>query len=151
MVCHNLPPVFRLSFPPPCIKPFDIDPNVELTSDSSNMNYTPVFLCHAQLYTLAERYDIPPLKQLALHKLHSALVNFELHPHRGGDISQLIEYVYRKTPERKDTETEPLRNLVAHYVACELEQLTGSKEFSQVLEQGGDFVKDLFRKVVLRF
>ncbi len=48
-------------------------------NDESEKDFTQVFLKHAHLYVLAEKYKIEHLKKLILHKIHKTLVSFTLH------------------------------------------------------------------------
>lgn len=82
-----------------------IRPNKILAED-----YTPIFLGHAQLYVLAEKWDIKPLKALVLSKLHAILYEYKPYKARYGDIIKLIRYTYKHTPCRK--RMDPLRELV---------------------------------------
>ncbi|KAL9129114.1 MAG: hypothetical protein Q9175_007385 [Cornicularia normoerica] len=62
-------------------------------------NYTDVFLSHAQLYVFAEKYDVQPLKVLALEELHATLAIHTLYLERTGDIIALLRYIYRNTSQ----------------------------------------------------
>ena len=52
-------------------------------------DYTNVFLSHAHVYVFAEKFDIQPLKRLALKSLHQTLAIFTLWPECVGDIAAL--------------------------------------------------------------
>ncbi len=82
-----------------------IRPNKSLAED-----YTPIFLGHAQLYVLAEKWDVKPLKALVLSKLHAILYEYKPYEARYRDIIKLIRYTYKHTPCRK--RMDPLRELV---------------------------------------
>lgn len=60
----------------------------------ANEDYTEVFLSHARLYVFADKYDIQPLKTLALEELHDKLATYTLYRGRTGDILALLRYVY---------------------------------------------------------
>lgn len=116
-----------------------IRPNKSVTE-----NYTPVFLAHAQLYVLAEKYGVHDLKQLALYKLHKTLCCFKLYKARIADVVELARYSYsdENTQDRTDGEEE-LRSLVVHYIVSELHSFKTSVEFLELVEDGGAFSRDL--------
>ena len=70
-------------------------------NETSNEDYSPVFLCHARLYVLAEKYDIEALKASTLHKLHKTLCCYSPYEARNGDIVELARYAYQNTPTRE--------------------------------------------------
>lgn len=67
-----------------------------------------VFLSHARIYVFAEKYDIQPLKALAIHQLHKSLAAFTLYKNRIGDIVALLRYSYANTADLENG-TEQLR------------------------------------------
>ena len=85
-------------------------------------DYTEVFLGHAYLYVFADKYDIQPLKILALEELHATLAKFTLYPQRVKDVITLLRYVYSNAPEQKNA-TEDMRTLMKEYVECELDTI----------------------------
>ncbi len=110
-------------------------------NESSTEDYTPVFVGHAQLYVLAEIWDIKPLKALVLSKLHATLCEYKPYEARYGDVVELIRYTYEHTPCRK--RMDPLRGLVTQYVAHEQTQIAGSEPCLELIESGGPFARDL--------
>ncbi|KAK7192692.1 hypothetical protein DPSP01_006880 [Paraphaeosphaeria sporulosa] len=111
-------------------------------------NFTPVFLAYARLYCFAEMRLIHGLKASTLHKLHFALSSFTLYPERIGDVVELARYTYENTPNRRaDGTVDELRNLVVDYVACESAEIGKSNAFKELLEEGGEFVSDLWNVV----
>jgi hypothetical protein len=125
-----------------------IDATIEackpVRNKSHNENYLPVFLGHAKLYVFADKYNIQPLRLLALKKLHQTLTIFNLYAERVGDIVGLVKFTYENTVER--VVTEELRDLVVGYVVSELEKISG-EEFDHLIREGGDFVVDFWHKV----
>lgn len=124
--------------------PFSCRENREPCED-----YTDVFLCHARLYVFADKWDIGPLKQLSLYKLHQTLSVFTLYKKRVGDIVTLIRYSYENTPHLSSTE-DPLRSLLIHYATCVVEALVQSPEFKALLEEARELASDLMVKMVDR-
>ncbi|KAG9660756.1 hypothetical protein KCU64_g2997, partial [Aureobasidium melanogenum] len=74
-------------------------------------DYREVFLCHAQLYVFADKYDIQPLAKLSLSKLGHTLADFNVFEERREDIVELLQYCYANTAERVGTK-DSLRVLV---------------------------------------
>lgn len=64
---------------------------------------------------------------------------------------KLVEFAYsnENTPDLDDG-VDALRELVTHYVTCELEILIGALEFLALLEQLGHFSRDLIRMMMKR-
>lgn len=124
--------------------PFHPRKNLETCED-----YKDVFLCHARLYVFAEKYDIAPLKELSLNKLHKTLSVFTLYKERVGDIVDLMRYSYANTVHRSPSD-DPLRSLVIHYAACEVENLVPNSEFKALLEEPGELASDLVVKMINR-
>ncbi|EWC44339.1 hypothetical protein DRE_01165 [Drechslerella stenobrocha 248] len=140
------------------------------SGDMTTHDFTNVFITLAGLYVLAEKYNIQYLKHLALSDLSNQLKeSFELIPSRRGDIVELIRYTYNNTYEPKqdtrsrEVKEEGLRSLVSNYAALNLNGLrarrglglgstyTGSElgGFDELITDGGDFIKDLVRKVAI--
>ncbi|KAI9777302.1 MAG: hypothetical protein M1816_004801 [Peltula sp. TS41687] len=112
-------------------------------------NYTDVFLCHARLYVFAVMYDIEPLRNLCLHKLQRTLAKFTLFRERVGDIVELLRYAYDNTSDR-DGQTDGLRSLLAHYAACQVEDLARSDNFELLFGGDGSFARDLVQYMLKR-
>lgn len=107
-------------------------------------DYSEVFLGHARMYVFAEKYDIQPLKTLALLKLHNTLSIFTLFPERVGDITTLLKYVYANTAEAVDG-TEDIRTMLAHYIGCEMEMLIKEGEIKDLMLDNGDMLGDFLK------
>ena len=67
--------------------------------ESEPEDYTDILISHERVDIFAEKYDIQPLKALALDKLQGTLDSFWLYPERTGNISTLLKYVYANTGE----------------------------------------------------
>ncbi len=110
-----------------------------------SMSFALLFLTHARLYTLADMRMIYPLKELALHKLHKALIKFELHPQRLGDVVELARYAYDHGEDRSaDGRIDALRDMIVNYVACEMKVLGKHAEFRDLMDSGGEFAGDFW-------
>lgn len=105
-------------------------------------DYTGVFLCHAKLYIMADTYDIPALKQLSLHRLHSTLKEFTLYPSRMNDIVALAKYVFENTvPEDK------IRDMITLYYACIVEDARKQDGLKSLIDEIPDFAFGLINKM----
>jgi hypothetical protein len=105
-------------------------------------DYTGVFLCHAKLYVLGDKYDIPPLRQLALHRLHATLKEFTLYPSRMDDIATLAKYVFENTvPEDK------IRDMITLYYACIVEDASKHDGLKSLIDEIPDFGFGLISKM----
>ncbi|ROW03631.1 hypothetical protein VPNG_07196 [Cytospora leucostoma] len=105
-------------------------------------NYTKVFLCHAQLYVLGDKYDIPSLRKLALHRLHATLKCFTLYPSRFDDIATLAKYVFENTvPDDK------IRTMITHYYACIVEDASKHDGLESLIDENPDFAFGLISRM----
>lgn len=103
-----------------------------------------IFVHHAQVYVLADRYGITRLMDVSFHKLHQALVEYVVSENRLHDIVALLRFCFAElVPER-------LRQLVVHYAACKVEELWKSEEFQELLEEYGSLSKALVGSMLLR-
>ncbi|KAA6407795.1 MAG: hypothetical protein FRX48_08146 [Lasallia pustulata] len=115
-----------------------------------NEDYTEVFLSHARLYVFAEKYDIQPLKTLALEELHSTLAIYTLYSGRTGDIIALLRYIYANTGV-STRGGDTLRTLLRDYVGCEMSILMKDGEFKDLMiEDGGPLLEDFMKMVAKR-
>lgn len=112
-------------------------------------DYREVFLCHAQLYVFADKYDIQPLAKLSLSKLGHTLADFNVFEERREDIVELLQYCYANTAERVGTK-DSLRVLVIKYVACIVERLKGSEGFHSLLGEANSISLDLIIELCKR-
>jgi hypothetical protein len=127
-------------------------PNIDLSDQSlpkensaPNQNFTPILLAHARLYTFADMRLIHPLKNLALHKLHATLLNFQLYEQRVCDVVELARYAYDNGVDRGvKGELNELRQLVVEYMVCEVDTIGKHQAFQVLMEDGGEFVTDFW-------
>lgn len=116
-------------------------------NQTSSENYSDVFLSHARLYVFTEKYDIQPLKALALDELHAILAVFHLYPDRTGDIVDLLRYVYAYTGEPREG-IEDMRTLMTQYISYEMDTLMGDQDFRDLMiEDGGPLLGDFMAMV----
>ena len=108
---------------------------------SSAEDYTEVFLSHARVYVFAEKFDIQPLKRLALKILHETLTIFHLYPQRVNDIVALIRFGYNETcaPVKG---SEPMRDMLKHLMSVYTSVLSEGKDFRDLLEEDRDVLDD---------
>lgn len=116
-------------------------PPAPRSNKGSEEDYSGVFLCHAKLYVFAEKYDIQPLKKLALKKLHQTLAIFTLYMERVGDITTLLKYVYANTSESKP-DVDDIRSMLAHYIGFEMETLHKEGEIKEMLSENNEMLDD---------
>ena len=128
-------------------KKFDLW-NLDSARSSPQMDYETTLLAHAKLYTMANCFLLAELRNLALQQLQICLIALD-HPSPDSqvvsNITTLIQYVYANTVRLKKKE-EPMRKLVATYVASQFTALRGN-DFMQLLIEGGDVVDDVLTKL----
>ncbi|KAL1640204.1 hypothetical protein SLS58_007155 [Diplodia intermedia] len=130
--------------PPPPPLPFLVEPAPGLNR-SPSMNYTQTFACHISVYHFAETYLVWGLKELAEQKLSEALEGFQCFPERTGDICHITRLVYNH--EDGDTHPSPLHSIISDYATNNFNTLTASKNFKDLLAEGGSFPPDVCSKV----
>lgn len=108
----------------------------------SSEEYSEVFLSHARLYTLADKYDIPELRKLSLHKIYVSLKEFILYPSRIGDVVSLASYSFENT-----IAGDMLRNVLVDYCACILEDMLENEGFKNLVDTSPDFAFELIKKL----
>lgn len=124
------------AFPSPTIL------HVPRKNTDSSEEYSEVFLSHARLYTLADKYGIPELRKLSLHKIYVSLKEFILYPNRIGDIVNLASYSFENT-----IAGDRLRNLLVDYCACILEDMLEDEGFKNLVDISPDFAFELIKKL----
>ncbi|KAI9823588.1 MAG: hypothetical protein M1832_002369 [Thelocarpon impressellum] len=131
------------SYPPGPIVSLDSSPKNTADEDDA-----PLLISHARLYVLADRYDVPVLEVLTLHKLHAILCAFSP-PDAGriNDVVELARYAYANTPTYENG-TDELRHLVSSYIAFRPGKLARSPEVLRLLEEGGSLPSDLVNKIL---
>jgi len=119
-----------------------------LPNQQSNEDYTEVFLCHARLYVFADKYDVQPLRALALEELQATLAIFTLYLERTADVITLLRYVYTHYNEVED---EDMRMMLTHYIGYEMDTLMEDEDFRcLMIEDGGALLADFMGMVEQR-
>ncbi|KAL3474790.1 hypothetical protein BJX99DRAFT_247987 [Aspergillus californicus] len=108
---------------------------------SPRQDLTPVFLGHAQLYILADKYEIQPLCQLALSKLFDTLRKCT--PYRAS-VFGVVEFApFAYSAEYADSvKIEPLQRLAVSYTVSIIRYVGYTTAFLDLLAEGGRFVSD---------
>jgi hypothetical protein len=114
-------------------------------------NVGEVLLIHASLYVLAEKWGGDSLKKLSLFKLHTTLGILQLDPPRARAIVDLARYAYsdENIPDL-DNGLDGLRELICEYILSRVEVVSKQATFLDLMEEGGPFVRDLWRATVPR-
>lgn len=117
---------------------------------NASQDYTDIFLCHAQLYVFAEKYDIQELKNLAFEELHAVLAIFDLHVDRAGDIRALFHYAYGNVQRSAAGEGTLLR-MLKDYMGFEMDTLMLDESFRELLKENiNDMLEDYMLQVMAR-
>ncbi|KAN0117088.1 hypothetical protein V8E51_003065, partial [Hyaloscypha variabilis] len=108
-----------------------------------------VLLTHASLYVLAEKWGVNSLKILVLSKLHQALNTLRLDSSKAQEVVDLARYAYldSSTPDL-ETKIDGLRKLICLYIAANVDLVSEHTSFMDLIEGGGAFVRDLWKRVV---
>jgi hypothetical protein len=127
-------------------------------------DYAALFLCHAQLYILGDKYNVSPLKTVASERLSRSFRHYECAELPSADFPNLVRYVFEHTPERITCEVECrpgqgrhtpsgdiLQRICVHFAANNFESLILSSGFNHLLREGGLFVEMFFAQVAERF
>jgi hypothetical protein len=81
-----------------------------VSNNSLHQDFTPVLLGHAQLYLLADKYDVPELEKLVLHKLNHTLKESILY--NEAHIASVVELVLHMTTRHLAINMKPLLSLI---------------------------------------
>jgi hypothetical protein len=108
-----------------------------------------VLLSHASLYILAEKWGVDSLKALTLFKLHQTLTKLSFDVPKVPHIVEFARYSYSGTPDLV-AGIDGLRELICQYVAANVEVMSDHTTFITLLEEGGVFVRDLWKRILLK-
>jgi hypothetical protein len=121
----------------------------EIIDGPEENNITEALLSHTSLYILAEKWGIDSLKMLTLFKLHKTLsmlvIDFPKVPH----IMELVRHGYAGTPDL-ETGIDDLRDLLCQYVAANVKLMSEHEDFLALIQDGGTFVRDIWKRVLPR-
>lgn len=109
--------------------------------------YTEIFLSHARMYTLADKYSVGSLRQLALQRLHETLVRFTLYDERIPDIICLLSFSYDNTPDRIGSVDE-LCQLVVKFVCCHIARIHSDARFVDMMKAQGPLSVDVLQELM---
>lgn len=103
-----------------------------------------IFVHHARVYILGDRYGVTRLMNVSFRKLHQTLVAYDVSGERVGEIVALLRFCYAElVPER-------LRQLVIHFSSCNVEILWKDEQFRELLEEYGSLSSALVGSMLLR-
>lgn len=117
--------------------------------EPAQYDYRETLLSHAKVYALAHYKSINPFKTLALKHLTMTLSRINpIQPesHIASNVIDLISYVYSHT-DPLITSEEPLRRLSSQFAALNFPALQATAKMTELMGEGGEFVKDLMTKV----
>lgn len=117
-------------------------------SKPASFSSNPDILFHAKLYVFATKYLIEPLRQQCLRSLHRDLSVFSLNPENRTLIFDLLGFTYANTGRLEAGGRSALRDLVIHYIACEIRTLADDKKLYEVLDSDAEIGSDLVMKLV---
>ena len=119
-------------------------------------------LIHARVFVFADKWLISELKELALHKLHRDICEYNIIEDEGAEVAKLLEYCFATTSSGGDEDNEhelernngdflELKELVVAYAACKSEQLLRCTQFRRLLQEPGDMALQFIDAVNCRF
>ncbi len=123
------------------------DPKIIYGPEENNI--TEALLSHTLLYILAEKWGIDSLKKLTLFKLHQTLSMLVLDSPKVPHVMELVRHGYAGTPDL-ETGIDCLRDLLCQYVAANVKVMSEHEAFLALIQDGGTFVRDLWKRVLPR-
>ncbi len=120
--------------------PFSTNSSYTFNNDHS-LDHFPLCMSHAKLYVFADYYAVTALQILAADRLREALTQVHLGVFSNTSVVALIKYVYENTPDSKN---DVLRCAMVDYAVGKRHSLRRSKEFHELLAEGGAFPVDVF-------
>lgn len=117
--------------------------NARENKDSTE-EYRDVFLCHAKLYVLGDKYLIPELMKLAIHRLNATLKVLMLYPSRLRDIIAVVKYTFENVHPNDE-----ICSMLSEYCACIFEDLDAhaGKELEVLITEAPNFALSLIRSI----
>jgi hypothetical protein len=120
---------------------------LRFTGDEATISPNPDLLAHAKIYIFATRYLVDTLREQSLKSLHRDLSGLSLSGQTIPYFLDLLEYTYEQTG-RQEPGGCSLRDLVTHYVSCEVRTLIEITRFRQMLDEYGEMASELVVKLV---
>ncbi|KAG0641286.1 hypothetical protein HOY80DRAFT_1021424 [Tuber brumale] len=119
-----------------------------LSRHPNGLDYSAVFLDHAELYILSQTQGRRSLAALCLNRLREALdkaANAPVRPRFAADLSCLLSYVYQHNHVKSidDNQAHDLQNLASSCAAIHIEDM--KEECSLLMRQGGKMAEDLMK------
>ncbi|KAK4156968.1 hypothetical protein C8A00DRAFT_40656 [Chaetomidium leptoderma] len=112
--------------------------------EKTSKDHGEIFIHHARVYVLGDRYGVTRLMNESFRKLHQALVGYDVAKEGVSEVVALLQFCYTElVPER-------LRQLVIHYSSCKVETLWKNEEFEEFLEEYGSLSRALVGSMLLR-
>ncbi|KAJ0125355.1 hypothetical protein J7T55_006701 [Diaporthe amygdali] len=118
----------------------DYDPAEPVTeTEDVNAGYLSALL---PLYVVGDKWLIPKLKQLTLHRLYATLRDFTLYPNRVEDLCVLATYVFDHT-----VPGDEMRDLIVMYFACVIDQVIECDDVATIVDGIPGFAFQLIKKM----
>lgn len=111
-------------------------------------DYSQIFLAHARLYVLADKYNVPKLSKLAYQKLWSTLKDFTIYPSRANDVISMIIYTFGAFSE--SARDNKMCKMLALYAACMFEDLVKCNAFEELINQSPIFTHQMMKMIAER-
>ncbi|KAF5700026.1 hypothetical protein FGLOB1_11039 [Fusarium globosum] len=115
------------------------------STQEGKYSYLPVFLSHARLYILADKYGVEDLRRLSICRLHCILYYFYFDQYHIPDIVALAQELFENT-----VEDDIAREIIVEYFVCFIEYIRDTPEVKELLRKGGDFPVALVSRVAMR-
>ena len=123
-------------------------------ADVRNMNYSALFLGHAQLYSLGTVSHAWSLQRLALNKIGDIFDHYSQYiTHFSGSLdslAELVEYVFSR-PHIFANEKDGFRKLVLEHAVNKISWSGWTKGYVNMLKDGGEFAKSFWAQALKRF
>ena len=101
-------------------------------------SWLPIFLGHAEMYRIGDKYDIRALRDVSRAKLHRSLKFWLIYPddESMADLTELLRYVYNNTVER-----DKLREMIYYYTSCLMDDVAHLETFARFLQCAPEFTR----------
>jgi hypothetical protein len=111
------------------------------TTEHSNMVDEGNSIMHARMYAIADKYDIPGLRDAAENALESLLEHIAAINSPMSFITELLQVVYEMTP----THDRTLRDIVYDFIKNDQHKLLGRKSVQDYALTNHDFGTDVLK------